>query len=324
LKKALKILGIIVGILVAIVLGPWLIVAALWIAGDIAQDIALRRYKPTSLADAVAYKYATPDLVAGFIDRGADVNQRIPGVNGAPPVPLIADACSRANVDVARLLLKRGAHIQDANVWSVARSGHEEMARMLVEEGASLGRQPYFEEAIGPELIQAAAFGGQAWLVQLLAKKGADVQMVNSAGEGLLALALWSEYHESLETTKALLAAGAHVNPLTDEETPPLYWAAYRGKLEEVDMLLAAGARADSPAQHGVMQGLTLPPGVHVTPLSAAVEECHYEVADRLLRQGASKNAVIYDGKSLTEGACYHVLDSEKAQRDQMRALLAR
>ena len=72
------------------------------------------------------------------------------------------------------------------------------------------------------------------------------------------------------------------------------------------------------------MQGLKLPPGVHVTPLSVAVEECHYEVAERLLRHGASKNAVIYDGKSLAEGACYHVLDSEKAQRDQMRALLAR
>jgi ankyrin repeat protein len=324
-RKALKILGIIVGILLAIVLGPWLIVAALWIAGDISQDIALRRYKPTSLADAVAYKYATPDVVAGFIDRGADVNQRIPGVNGAPPVPLIADACSRANVDVARLLLRRGAHIEEANIWSVARNGHEEMARMLVEEGASLGRQPYFEDAIGPELIQAAAFGGQAWLVQLTAQKGADVQVVNSAGEGLLALALWSEYHESLETTKALLAAKAHVNPLTDSETPPLYWAAYRGKLEEVDLLLAAGARPDPPVARGVMQGLTLPAGVGVTPLSAAVENCQYEVAERLLQHGASKKAaVIYDGKSLTEGACYHILDSDKAQRDRMRELLAR
>jgi ankyrin repeat protein len=324
-RRALKIFGIIVGILLVIVLGPWLIVAALWVAGDIAQDIALRRYKPTSLPDAVAYKYATPDLVARFIDRGADVNQRIPGVNGAPAVPLIADACSRANVDVARLLLHRGAHIQEANIWSVARNGHEQMARMLVEEGASLGRQPYFEEAIGPELIQAAAFGGQAWLVQLISQKGADVQVVNAAGEGLLALALWSEYHDSLETTKALLAAKAHVNPLTDAETPPLYWAAYRGKVEEVDLLLAAGARVDAPVARGVMQGLALPPEIRVTPLSVAVENCHYDVAERLLQHGASKkSAVIYDGKSLTEGACYHILDSDKAQRDEMRALLAR
>jgi ankyrin repeat protein len=323
-KKALKILGLIVGILCAIVLGPWLILWALFVAGDISDDLALRRYKPTSLADAVAYKYATPELVAGFIDRGADVNQKVGGGNGSTAAPLIADACARPNVDVARLLLHRGAHVEDANIWSTARNGHEDMTRMLVEEGASLGPQPKYEEGIGPELIQAAAFGGQAWLVQLLAKKGRDVQIVNGAGEGLLALALWSEYHDSLETTKALLAAGAHVNPVAEDETPPLYWAAYRGKLEEVDLMLAAGARVDAPAPHGVMQGLTLPAGVHVTALSAAVEECHYEVVERLLRHGASKSAVIYDGKSLTEGACYHILDSEKEQRDQMRALLAR
>src|SRR5262249_8075441 len=164
-----------------------------------------------------------------------------------------------------------------------------------------------------------AAFGGQAWLVQLIAQKGADVQVVNSRGEGLLALALWSEYHESLETTRALLAAKAHVNPLTAAETPPLYWAAYRGKLEEVDLLLAAGARADAPVVHGIMEGLTLPADVRITPLSAAVENCHYEVAARLLEHGATKTSVvIYDGKALIEGACYHILDSEKSQRDQM------
>ena len=79
MKKVLKIVGLILGILCAIVLGPWLIVWAIFVAEDISHDLALRRYKPTSLADAVAYKYATPDLVAGFIDRGADVNQKNPG-----------------------------------------------------------------------------------------------------------------------------------------------------------------------------------------------------------------------------------------------------
>jgi len=311
-------------VLCAIVLGPWVVLWALFVAEDISHDIALRRYQPTSLADAVAYKYATPDIVSGFIDRGADVNQKVPGGNGATAIPLIADACARSNVDVARLLLHRGAHIEDANIWSRARNGNEEMTRMLVEEGASLGRQPVYEEGIGPELIQAAAFGGQTWLLQLIVKKGADVQIVNAAGEGLLGLALQSEYHDTLEITKALLVAGVHVNPLTDQETPPLYWAAYHGKLEELDLLLAAGARADSPVAHGIMQGLTLPSGVHVTPLSVAVERCQFDVAERLLRRGASKSAVIYDGKSLMEGACYHVLDTEKAQRDQMRALLAR
>jgi ankyrin repeat protein len=319
-KKAFWILGGILGVFLV----PWVFVCAVFVADDVSRDLALRRYRPTSLADAVTYKYATPEMVARFIDQGADVNQKVPGANGAAPIPLIAAASASNNVDVARLLLHRGARIGDANLWSRARNGNEAMARMLIEEGASLGRQPDYEEGIGPELLQAAAFGGQAWLVRLIVQKGGDVQVVTAFGDGLLGLALQSEYHETLETAKALLAAGAHVNPLTSGETPPLYWAAYNGKLEEMDLLLAAGARAEAPVARAVLKDLVLPPGVSVTPLSVAVERCHYEAADRLLRRGASKSAVIYDGKSLMEGACYHKLDSDKARRERMRPLLAR
>jgi hypothetical protein len=43
------------------------------------------------------------------------------------------------------------------------------------------------------------------------------------------------------------------------------------------------------------------------------------------LRHGGSKStAVIFDGKSLMEAACYYVLDNEKSKRGRMRALLAR
>lgn len=319
-KKAFWIVGGVLGGFLA----PWVLLWALFVAEDISRDLSLRRYRPTSLADAVAYKYATPEMVARFIDQGADVNQKVPGVNGAAPIPLIAAASASDNVEVARLLLHRGARVGEANLWSRARNGNEAMARMLIEEGASLGRHPDFEEGIGPELLQAAAFGGQVWLIRLIVQKGGDVQVVTAFGDGLLALGLESEYHETVETTKTLLAAGAHVNPLTSGETPSLYWAAYRGKLEEMDLLLAAGARAEAPFARGVLKDLVLPPGVFVTPLSAAVENCHYEAAERLLRRGASKSAVIYDGKSLTDGACYHILDSEKDKRDRMRALLAR
>ena len=149
--------------------------------------------------------------------------------------------------------------------------------------------------------------------------------MVNAGGDGLLALALQSGYHDSLETTKALLTAGAHVNPATPEETPPIYWAAYRGKLEELNLLLATGAHVDAPFARGVLKDLVLLPGVQVTALSAAVEWCQYEAAERLLGHGASRSsAVVADGKSLRDGACYHILDTEKARRDRMRALLGR
>jgi hypothetical protein len=153
--------------------GPWVLLWSLFVSEDLAKDYKLRRYQPTRLPDAVAYKYATPELVAGFIEKGGDVNQKLPGVNGAPPLPLISAATATDNVEVARLLLHRGAHVEEANVWRCARDGKEPMTRMLVEEGAALGRQPSYGEGIGPELIQAAAFGGQAWLVWRIAQQAA-------------------------------------------------------------------------------------------------------------------------------------------------------
>jgi ankyrin repeat protein len=235
-------IGGIAALIVAVLLAPWAILFFAYLAQDISNRFAVRHYQPTSLADAVAWKHATPEIIARFIDAGEDVNQRVPAPEPVKSIPLVAEASGSGNVEVTRLLLRRGASIDDAHLWYRAREGNEAMARMLIEEGASLGSQLNFQESIGPELLQAA-FGGQAWLVQLIAQKGAgNVQMVNARGEGLLALALSNDYHDTVGVTRALLAAGAHVNPVTAQETSPLYWAAHHGKLKELDLLLAAGA----------------------------------------------------------------------------------
>jgi hypothetical protein len=105
------------------------------------------------------------------------------------------------------------------------------------------------------------------------------------------------------------------------------------GNVEVTRLLLRRGAsiddahlgRVDGPLGGGVLKDVVLPPGVHTTPLSVAVARCHYDAARRLLRHGGSKStAVIFDGKSLMEAACYYVLDNEKSKRGRMRALLAR
>ena len=315
--------GGLAALIVAVLLAPWVILFFAYVAQDISSRLAAQRYQPTSLADAVTWN-ASPEIVARFIDAGEDVNQRVPAPEPVKSIPLIAEASGRGNVEVTRLLLHRGASIEDAHLWYRVREGNEAMARMLIAAGASLGSQANFQESIGPELLQAAAFGSQAWLVELIAQKGGgNFQIVNAAGEGLLSLALSNEYRDTVEVTRALLAAGAHVNPVTAEETPPLYWAAYHGRLKEVDLLLAAGAHVDAPLAGGFVKDVVPPPDVHITPLSAAVERCHYDVAQGLLRHGASKsNAVIFDGKSLMEAACYYVLDDEKSKRERMRALL--
>jgi ankyrin repeat protein len=324
-KKALIVVVVALGAVIAAIVQFILVLAGLFMLDAVRRERPAREYKPKNLAEAVQHKYATPKEVAAFLDRGEDVNQRVPA-GSKSPVPLVALAASYPNhVEIVRLLIRHGAKADEAGLWWAARQGNEAMARMLVEEGASLGRQQVEDASEGPELIQAAAFGGQAWLVRLLIEKGADVQVVNAGGAGLLALALQNEYHDSVETTQALLGAGAHVDPRSDEEVPPLYWAAYHDKRKEVHLLLAAGAHVDTPAPKSrVLQGVVLPSGARITALAMAVEECHPGVAEDLLRHGASKSAVITDGKSLVEGACYHVTDGEKDKRERMRALLAR
>jgi hypothetical protein len=126
-------IGGIAGSIVAVLLAPWVILFFAYVAQDISSRSAARRYQPTSLADAVTWN-ARADVVARFIDAGEDVNQRAPAPEPIKSIPLIAEASGRGNVEVTRLLLHRGASIEDAHLWYRVREGNEGMARMLIEK----------------------------------------------------------------------------------------------------------------------------------------------------------------------------------------------
>lgn len=332
LKRVLKI-GC--GTVLTLVLGPWIVIAILMTLEKAKDEAKIRARKPTTLVEAVEWKYTTPEVVARFLDQGGDANQRVSvkSPTGGPdtPMALVRDAMRGGNVEVTRLLIKRGARPNEAGLWTCARLGrHPEMVRMLVEEGASLERQPDAEEYPGPDLLQAAAAGQEIWLIELLLKKGHDPQLVNAGGDGLLALALENEYGEQrLAAVKALLAAGAHVDPTRDDEVPPLYWAAYFGALAELDLLLAKGAKVDAPVPRSrVLNGAALPEGARLTALSIALERCHYEAAQRLLARGARRDVVATDTKPIAERVCWittPVPEPERVrERERVRALLSR
>jgi hypothetical protein len=101
-----------------VLFGPWVILFFAYVAQEIRNRFALRRYQPTSLADAVASQRATPETVARFIDAGEDVNQRVPAPEPVKSIPLVAEASGSGNVEVTRLLLRRGASIDDAHLGS--------------------------------------------------------------------------------------------------------------------------------------------------------------------------------------------------------------
>lgn len=292
MKKWLK-------VLVLLFVGWFVVVLGIMVLTALMQpstEEIRRDYRSRSLADAVCktdpYAGPTVEMVAGFIDKGGDVNQRVPDYPH-PPMALIEKAARCGHVDIVRLLIRRGASPAEAGLRGVVMSGNEAMARMLVDEGAGLGPQQSRQyPGMGPELLPYAVLGAQPWLIQRLLEDGANVQIVSPNGSGLLVLAFASRHTSNADRTeivRRLLAAGAHVNALTEGERQPLVFAADRNNLDVVEMLLAHGARINASMPKGWLdEGNPWEAERKVTALAIAAENCHVEMVELLLRKGAS------------------------------------
>ena len=284
---------------VCLLLAPWVMIGISFALDAWSKERAHRDFKPANLAEAARFDLATPEMVTPFLDKGEKIDQMVDMGNGLS-WPLIRAAANSGNPEVVRLLIRRGAKAEQAGLWSCLRLGSENMARVLIEEGAPLtGGQADADLDIGPEPIQAAVMGHQAWAVKLMLEKGADVHVRNRRKDSLLHLSLENEsmnggpVSDSLETTKVLLAAGAEVDTLGMGDYTPLAWAGEHGKVDEAKLLLAAGARVDGP------------PGIAFTPLALAVRHCRPETAALFLSKGASRAVKTEDHLPLREGACY-------------------
>jgi ankyrin repeat protein len=285
---------------VCVLLAPWVMIGIGFALEGVSKEGAHRNFVPKNLVEAAMFDLATPAMVTQFLDAGEKIDQMVDVGNGRKWPLIRAAATDGGNEEVVRLLLHRGAKIEEAGLWTCLNLGNESMARVLIEEGAPLtGAQPDADLDIGPEPIQAAVAGHQAWAVKFLLEKGANLHVRNRREDLLLNLSLENEsmnggpVSDSLETTQALLAAGADVDLPGMRGYTPLAWAGENGKLDEAKLLLAAGAKVDGP------------PDIPVTPLALAVRHCRPEVAALLLSKGASRAVKTEEGLSLREGACY-------------------
>lgn len=330
--KTRTVLWLVLGIPTLFLVGPWVWVG---VPDELARQRADRWQPPQTLATAVCDRYATEGVISEFLARGDDVNQRVPGNYGAS-VPLIAHAAECGRADHVRQLLSRGAHVANVELSKVLADEDYEsdaVARVLIAGGADL--RPHASSSVEtvdaqmPDLLQVAADTRRAWLVPILVAHGHDVQIVDKQGEGLLAVALRKypqsseERSDTLKTLKALLAAGAHVNPRSKQELPPLYVAAKDEKLDAVELLLQAGAEPDAPAPPHAFIGQGALPDAHVTALSIAVSLCRDAVVKTLLSHAASKDVVTPNGQSLNDGACSRYGYGDPMAVRKIRTLLA-
>ncbi|KAK8016092.1 NB-ARC and ankyrin domain protein [Apiospora rasikravindrae] len=157
---------------------------------------------------------------------------------GLPPLLYAAD---KGHVDIAKLLIERGADVDAAGSsgWTpltlALDRGHIDMARLLIERGAdvnttgSSGRTP----------LTRALDGGHADVARLLIERGADVNSAGSFGRTPLTRA---SDRGHIDVTRLLIERGADVNAADSSGWTPLIWASNGGHIDVARLLIERGA----------------------------------------------------------------------------------
>ncbi|KAM6986391.1 protein TANC1 isoform 2-T2 [Aplochiton taeniatus] len=237
------------------------------------------------------------------------------------------------NVKVSRLLMLGGANVNyrtevlnNAPVLCVqAHLGHQEMAALLLEHGASV--DVVAENGMSPLCFSAAS--GHLGLVSLFCKRGAKVDHVDKSGQcALVHSALrghpdiiqylleldWTTEGQQQDCTmkskalqQALVASSSmghtqvvrgllalnneHTVQIDGQDTlwgeTALTATAGRGKMEVCGFLLEQGAVVQQVNRRGV------------SPLFCAVRQGHWQIAELLLQHGADVNISDKQGRTL-------------------------
>lgn len=140
-----------------------------------------------------------------------------------------------------------------------------------------LGSSPTLAAGIDPRLMDAV-MARNTRAVRALIDQGVDVR--NADGDGTTALH-WAAHNADVETTRALLEAGASVQAVTRiGAMSPLYMAARSGSAPVIDVLLNAGANATETNGNGT------------TVLMIAAASGDAAAVTLLLDAGADANAI--------------------------------
>ena len=101
-------------------------------------------------------------------------------------------------LEMARLLLEKGAHVNDQDKFSwtplmiASRSGHADIVRVLLDAGADVNAKT----GTGYTALMAAAKQGHAEIVKLLLARGADVHARDQLGWKSITLAARSGHED--------------------------------------------------------------------------------------------------------------------------------
>ncbi|XP_071954118.1 ankyrin repeat domain-containing protein 17-like [Antedon mediterranea] len=237
------------------------------------------------------------DVVRLLIEYGAHVNSKSQTGNTA-----LMYACSGGHEDVVQVLLEHGANIEDHNenghtpLMEAASCGHVEVARLLLMRGAGINTHSNeFKESA----LTLACYKGHLEMVKFLLEAGADHE--HKTDEMHTAL-MEASMDGHVEVAQLLLDHGAQVNMPADSFESPLTLAACGGHVDLAALLIDRGANIEEVNDEGY------------TPLMEAAREGHEEMVALLLAQGANINAQTEETQetALTLACCGGFLEVAK------------
>ena len=240
--------------------------------------ITLEGSTPLHFAAWNGYK----EIAEILIDNGADLNVINNKLAGTPFITALDWAIQQGRTEIADLLRKHGGKTSEElfALFEAARTGNIEAAKQAIADGIDVNAEDY--RGLTP-LHEAAAFGHNE-VAELLIAKGAEVNaIIVSGGSNKNKTPLdFAVMKKQNETADLLRKHGGK----TSEELNALIDAAKNGDIEAVKQHLAAGA------------GVNAKTGDGTTPLHNAAIYGHNEVAELLIANGASVNAIIVSGRN--------------------------
>jgi len=167
----------------------------------------------------------------GFSVRDAENGLLIAAENGYTDC---VDVLLRAGINPEVVDSSRGSALSSA-----ASAGHDNVVRRLV---AAVSHRSLNAQWRGSTALHRAVAGGRSSCVAALIDAGANMNMVDSAGDTPLILAA-KHCRQSLASMKCLINAGCDLERVDEERRTALHYACYRAVGAE--LILSAGAKSD-------------------------------------------------------------------------------
>ncbi|MSR64427.1 MAG: hypothetical protein EXS18_01445 [Verrucomicrobiae bacterium] len=219
--------------------------------GDTVKVAHLLEANPSAVNARDSFSKRTPlhfatekghlDVAELLLKKGADINAQ--DYMGMTPLHWAVD---RQQKDVVEFLIANKAQLDvtnekgDTPLQLTVWNKTTDLAELLIARGAGLE----VTNKNGGTVFLTAAVNGKKNLVDLLLVKGAKSYDVSKALRGAV-------QHGHTEVVRLLLARGADANTVDEEGMSPLHYAAKQCRADLIEMLLANGADTNRKDKYG-------------------------------------------------------------------------